>query len=60
MCETGHPKLKASIDLLRQHTTPGGPQHDDDGTVLWFFRHCQLCGSSICIEPEVNERIEAT
>lgn len=57
MCTTGHHDLKADLEKLRTETTDGGAQTDRDGTVLFVYRTCGMCRSSICIEPEVAARL---
>jgi hypothetical protein len=55
MCTTGHTDLKANTAALRQHTVLVAPERDENGTVLWYLRNCLLCGSTLCIEPALED-----
>lgn len=57
MCTTGHHDLKTDLEKLRTETTDGGAQEDRDGNVLFVYRTCRACRSSICIAPEVAARL---
>lgn len=58
MCTIGHAALKSDLSALRQHTSaPGIPERDETDTLVWYLRNCLLCGSTICIDPTVEEQL---
>lgn len=47
-----HDALKSNPKRLRRHTTPAGVQLDETGEVLFEWRLCPGCGSSLAAPVE--------
>lgn len=54
-----HVVLKTDPVRLRSATPVHGRPQKFEGEILFYFRECPACGSSLTIEPEVEEAARA-